>query len=84
VRSLVQSPEAAIHFTGGNHRGMANDRDEIAVASCLHPDYAEAVLGVLVGDALNQPGKHLSVGWLWLRLDASTQAAIVRFELRAT
>jgi hypothetical protein len=55
-------------LTGGNHRGMANDRDEIAVASRLHPDDAEAVFGVLVGDALNQSCQHLSVGWLWLRL----------------
>jgi hypothetical protein len=47
---------------------VANDRDEIAVPPRLHPDNAEAVLGVLVGDALNQPSKHLPVGWLWLRL----------------
>jgi hypothetical protein len=31
-----------------HHRGMANDGDEIAVTSRLHPDDAEAVLGVLV------------------------------------
>ena len=55
-------------LAGGNHGGVANDRDEIAVAARLHPDDAEAVLGVLVGDALDQPGQHLPVGWLWLRL----------------
>jgi hypothetical protein len=33
---------------------MANDR-EIAVASRLHRDDAEPVLGVLVGDALDSP-----------------------------
>ena len=55
-------------LTGGNDGGMANDRDEIAVTTRLHPDNAKAVLGVLVGDALNQPSKHLPVGWLWLRL----------------
>jgi hypothetical protein len=32
-----------------NHRGVANDRDEIAVASRFHPDRAGAVLGILVG-----------------------------------
>jgi hypothetical protein len=29
-------------LTGGNHRGMANDRDEIAVTSRLYPDDAKA------------------------------------------
>jgi hypothetical protein len=47
---------------------MANDRDEIAVTTRLHPNDAEAVLGVLVGDALDQPSKHLPVGRMWLRL----------------
>jgi hypothetical protein len=55
-------------LTGGNHGGVANDGDEIAVTSRLHPDDAKTVLGVLVGDALNQPGQHLPVGWLWFRL----------------
>jgi hypothetical protein len=48
--------------TGGNQRGVANDRDEIAVTSRLHPDDAKAILGVLVGDALDQPSKHLPIG----------------------
>src|SRR5262249_19833700 len=51
-----------------NYRRMSNDRDEIAVASGLHPDDAEAVLGVLIGDAFNQSSKDLPVGWQWLRL----------------
>jgi hypothetical protein len=55
-------------LTSGNHRSVANDRDEIAVTSRLYPDDAKAVLGVLVGDALDQPGKHLPVRWLWLGL----------------
>ena len=43
---------------------MANDGDEVAVAPRLDPDDAEAVLGVLVGDALDQPRQHLPIGWL--------------------
>jgi hypothetical protein len=50
-------------LTGGNHRGVANDRDEIAVTTRLDPDDIKAILSVLVGDALNQPSKYLSVGW---------------------
>jgi hypothetical protein len=51
-------------LAGRNRGGIADDRDEVAVASRLHPDDAKAVLGVLVGNALNQPSKHLPVGWL--------------------
>jgi hypothetical protein len=51
-------------LTSGNYRSVADDRDEVAVTARLHPDHAESVLGVLVGDALNQPGKDLPVGRL--------------------
>ena len=64
-------------LTGGNHGGMANDRDEIAVTTRLHPDDAKAVLGVLVGDALDQPGQHLPIGWLWLRLHDAHRSGLV-------
>jgi hypothetical protein len=50
VRPIARSCDP---LTGGNHRGMANDRDEIAVTAGLYPDHAEAVLGVLVCDALD-------------------------------
>jgi hypothetical protein len=29
----------------------------------LDPDDAKAVVGILVGDALNQPGKDLTIGF---------------------
>jgi hypothetical protein len=61
----------------GNHGGVADDRDEIAVPTRLHPDDAEAVLAVLVGDALNQPSENLPVGWLWLRLHGAQRTALV-------
>jgi hypothetical protein len=57
-----------IPLTSRNDRGMADDGDQLAVASRLDPDDAKAILGILVGDALDQPGKHLPVRWLRLRL----------------
>ena len=66
VLSLVQSPETVIH-SPAESPSMADDGDEVAVTARLHPDDAEAVLGVLVGDPLNQPSEHLPIGWLWLR-----------------
>jgi hypothetical protein len=46
-------------FAGRDDRGMPNDRDQIAVATRLDPDDAKAVLGVLISDALDQPGEDL-------------------------
>jgi hypothetical protein len=42
--------------------------DEVAVAPRLDPNNTKAVLGVLVGAALDQPRQYLSIGWLGLRL----------------
>jgi hypothetical protein len=55
-------------LTGGNHGGVANDRNEIAVAARLDPNHAKPVVGILVGDALDQPGEHFPIRWLRLRL----------------
>jgi hypothetical protein len=38
---------------------VANNGDEIAVATRLDPNDAKAVVGILIGDALNQPGQYL-------------------------
>jgi hypothetical protein len=51
-------------LAGGNHGGVANDGNEIAVTSCLDPNDAKSVVGILVRDALNQPGQHLPIGSL--------------------
>lgn len=48
--------------------GMPDDRDQVAVAPRLYPDDTKPVLGVLIGDPLNQPRQHLSIGWNRLRL----------------
>jgi len=37
------------------------------VAPRLDPNDAKAVLGVLIGDALDQPRQYLSIGWMGLR-----------------
>jgi hypothetical protein len=55
-------------LAGGNHGGVANDGDKIAVAACLDPNDAKSVVGILAGDALNQPGEHLPIRWLRLRV----------------
>jgi hypothetical protein len=47
---------------------MADHGDQITVAASLDPDNAKAVLGVLVGDTLDQSRQHFSVGWMGLRL----------------
>ena len=38
------------------------------MTSRLDPNDAKAVLGVLVGDALDQPRQNFSIGWMGLRL----------------
>ena len=38
---------------------MPHDGDQVAVAPCLDPNDTIAVLGVLVGDTLDQPRQHL-------------------------
>jgi hypothetical protein len=48
-------------LTGGNHGGVANDRNEIAVAARLDPNHAKPVVGILVGNALDQPGEHFPI-----------------------
>jgi hypothetical protein len=42
---------------------MANQGDQLAVATSLNPDDAKAILGVLVGDTLDQSGEHLAIRW---------------------
>jgi hypothetical protein len=55
-------------LAGGNHGGVANNGDEIAMPPRLDPNDAKAVVGILVGDAFNQPSQQLPIGWLRLHL----------------
>ena len=45
-------------LAGGDRRGVADDGHQIAMAACLHPQNAEAVLGVVEGDPLDEAGEH--------------------------
>jgi hypothetical protein len=51
-----------------NSGGMANDSHQVPMTASLDPDDTEAVLGILVSDALNQTGQHLPIGWFRFRL----------------
>src|SRR5215510_10286747 len=46
-------------LTGGNGCGMADHGYDITMPACLGSQNAEAVLGVVVGDALDEAGKSL-------------------------
>ena len=37
---------------------MADDGHQIAMAARFRPDHAEAVLGIVEGDALDEAGEH--------------------------
>jgi hypothetical protein len=45
-------------LAGGNDRGVTDDGHQIAVSACLRPEHAEAVLGVVEGDPLDEAGEH--------------------------
>ena len=57
VRSLTHSPEAVIHSPATMGRRVANDGHQIAVSACLRPENAEAILGVVEGDPLDEAGE---------------------------
>src|SRR3977135_1003540 len=62
---------------------MANQGDQVTVTTRLDPNDTKAVLGVLVSDALNQPGEDLPIGWDGLRLhDARHAAEAILWERR--
>ena len=63
-------------FAGRYCGGMSHDGDEVAVAPCLDPNDTKAVLGVLIGDALDQSRQHLSIGWMGLRLHGGRRLAL--------
>ncbi len=58
-------------FAGADRGGMAHDRDQVAMAAGLDAQHAEAVLGVMEGDALDRAREHLGglgaglglIGW---------------------
>jgi hypothetical protein len=46
-------------LASGDHRGVADDGDQFAVAARLDAQNAKAVLGVVEGDALDKAGQNL-------------------------
>src|SRR5206468_3019414 len=55
-------------LTGGNGRGMADNCYDITMPTRLGSKNAEAVLSVVIGDALDEAGQHSLRGWFRLRL----------------
>jgi hypothetical protein len=52
-------------FAGRDRGGMADDRDQIAMSTRIDPENAEAVVGIVKGDALNKAREHfLNCGFL--------------------
>ena len=45
-------------LAGRNGRGMTDDGHDITMAARLGPQNAEAVLGIVISDALDQAGQH--------------------------
>jgi hypothetical protein len=54
VRSLTHSPEAVIHSPAATARSVADHRQDIPMPAHLGAENAEAVLGIVVGDALDK------------------------------
>ena len=46
------------------------------MAPRFDPNDTKAVLGVLIGDGLDQPRQHLSIGWMGLRLHGARRLAL--------
>jgi hypothetical protein len=61
ARSLIQLPLRLDELAGRDHRSMPKDSDQIALASSFDTQHAEAVLGVVKGDVIDQTGQDL--GW---------------------
>src|SRR6266536_5727779 len=55
-------------FAGRDRGGMADQGDQLALATGLDPQDAKAILGVLVSDPLDQSGEHLVIGLRGLAL----------------
>jgi hypothetical protein len=47
---------------------LSNDGHQIAVAARLRPEHAEAVLGIVEGDALDEAGENFLSRWFKIGL----------------
>ena len=55
-------PARLDELAGRDHRGVAEDGDQVALAAGLDPQHAEPVLVVVEGDALDQTGQDFRTG----------------------
>ena len=55
---MTHSPEAVIHSPAAMVAGMANHGHDIPMPAYLGAQNAEAVLGVVIRDALDEAGQH--------------------------
>jgi hypothetical protein len=63
VRAVVDPGAARLHeLASADRRLGANDGHEVALATNLDPQHAKAVLRVVVGHPLDQPGERLALG----------------------
>ena len=59
---VYPGPARLDELTGRNHRGVAKNRDQVALPAGFDAQDAGAVLGVVEGGALDQTGQDLSRG----------------------
>ncbi len=58
-------------FAGGDGGGVPHHRDQIAVAARLDAENAEAVVAIVVGDALDKARQHFMGRWFGLGFHAN-------------
>src|SRR5271170_6549018 len=71
-------------FAGRDHRGVPDHRDKIATTTRFDPQYAEAVVSIVIGDALDETRQHFLRGCLRLRFHVERriiESAGVRTEI---
>src|SRR5215469_11727250 len=62
VGAVVDPGAARPHeLAGRDHRGVADNRDQVALPARFDTEDAEAVLGIMEGEALDETGQEL--GW---------------------
>ena len=60
VRSFCQTAARRHPFSGRDRRRVSNNRDEVLMATRLHPEHAKAVLLVVEGHPFHKAGKNLA------------------------
>src|SRR5207248_448467 len=70
MRTVVDPASARLdELAGRDHRGMADEGDQVALAAGFDTQNAEAVLGVVERDTVDQSGQNLRwrapLGWLY-------------------